>query len=468
MTTTDLQSRDTGRSRRWALALVACVVVMDILDLTILNVAVPTIQAQLNANDAAIQWMVAGYATVFAVMLVTGGRLGDIFGYRLILMLGLAGFSLASLVCGLAPNADLLVAARLVQGVAAAMMLPQVSSLVQGMFAPSERVGALGMFGVLGGTAAVAGPLVGGALIAADPFGLGWRTIFLVNVPIGLALLVIAPRFLPSMRAPDRPAIDVTGTLMATATLAALMVPLVQGREAGWPWWSLASLALTPVLAVATWRHSLTRTRTHGSALIVPELLRNSDFRRGITMASAFQFALSGLLFVLTLELQRSGGLSPGEVGLVHAPFAIGSAIGIGLVSRRLVPRFGARLVTGGALLMIAALAALGWEIAEALHWWWLLPTMAVLGLGMGCASGPIPPISLSEVVPNHAGAASGNLKAFQQLGGAVGVAAVGGLFLSIERLAFPAALAAIGLALGVVALLALHVRDDLQVFARG
>lgn len=460
-------TRAADRTRTAALALVAGVVVMDILDLTILNVAIPTVQAQLNADDAAIQWMIAGYATVFAVMLVTGGRLGDILGYRRVLILGLGFFTLASLVCGLAPDANWLVAARLAQGVAAAMMLPQVSSLVQVMFAPNERVAALGMFGILGGTAAVAGPLVGGALIAANPFDLGWRSIFLVNVPVGLALVALAPRVLPRGRAPDRPTIDLGGTVLATLTLFALMVPLVQGRQAGWPWWSFALLAATPPLAVATWRHSVARTRSVGSALVVPELLGDRDFRRGITMAAAFQFALSGLLFILTLELQRRLGLTPGEVGLVHAPFAIGSAVGIGMMARRLVPRLGARLVTAGALLMVAALGILGWQIVAAQHWWRLLPTMAVLGLGMGCASGPIPPISLSEVTPNHAGAASGNLKAFQQLGGAVGIAVIGGVFLSAPRAPFAVALAAIALALALVALLATRVRPDLRVFAR-
>lgn len=462
-----------GRQRSQALAVLGCVLVIDILDLTIVNVAIPTLQVRLAVGDAAVQWLVAGYATIFAVLIVSGGRLGDIYGYRRMLSAGLIGFVAASIVCGAAPDATWLVIARLVQGAAAAMMLPQIGSLVQLMYAPHERVGALGMFGVLGGTAAVAGPLIGGLLISADLFGLGWRPIFLVNVPVGLGVLIAARRLLPKARSAYAPRLDVPGTMLMTALLVALMVPLVQGRALGWPVWSLAMLGCVPPLLFATFAYSRWRMPRDGSALLVLDLFRERSFSLGVALIVLFQMTIAGLLFILTLVLQDGLRFSPGRVGLVHGPFALGVALGIGVLSRRILPRIGPKLVAIGAAIMAFGLLALRFELAGgSVTLWTLMPTMALTGLGMGVLSGPLSPIALSEVDVAHAGAASGMMRSLQEIGGALGIAGIGGTYLMASAGGSPVTsfertvLAALSL-LAVIFVGALFLPSNLRVFGR-
>jgi len=219
----------TPKRRQMALVVVAGAFMMDLIDLTIVNVALPSIQRDLSADTAQMQWMVAGYAVAFAILLITGGRLGDTHGYRRLFMIGMAGFTLTSLLCGLSVSGPMLVAARLAQGATAALMLPQVMSLIQVMYPPAERIVALSVFGVLGGVAAVLGPVIGGLLIEADLFGLGWRPIFLINGPLGLIGLYAAWRLLPPGRSPHGGGVDLTGTALVAATLLALMLPLLQG-----------------------------------------------------------------------------------------------------------------------------------------------------------------------------------------------------------------------------------------------
>lgn len=463
------------RARTWALVVIACVLVMDILDLTIVNVAVPTLQTRFGAGETAVQWMVAGYATVFAILLVTGGRLGDIVGYRRMLIGGMGGFVLASALCGFAPDPQWLVAARLVQGITAAMMLPQIMSLVQILYPPRERIAALGVFGILGGTAAVAGPLIGGLLIGANLFGLGWRAIFLVNLPVGLATMAAAGVLLPAGGSLHRPRLDVTGTLLVTMTLAAVMVPLVEGRALGWPAWCIVLLCCAFPLAAVLIAYSRRRMARDGSAAIIPDLFHQRSFSLGFVMITLYQAAIAGLLFTLTQMLQQGLGFSAMQVGVAHVPFAIGSAIGIGLLARKVLPRIGPGLLVAGAGLMAAALILLVVQIAAG----WasvsgLFPVMFALGLGMGMLSGPLSQITLSEVDVGHAGGASGMMKSTQELGGAIGVALIGGLFYSLrdrpgaattEHAFMVTAVLIAGLILTVGAL-ALRVPRSLPIFA--
>jgi len=418
---------------RLAVLVAAVTLVMDILDLTIVNVAIPSLQASFGAGAAVAQWMVAGYATVFAILLVTGGRLGDIYGYRRILMLGMGGFVLASLGCGAAVTPVQLIAARLVQGGAAAMMLPQVMSLVQILYPPHRRVSILSVFGVLGGAAAVAGPVLGGLIIGADWFGLGWRPIFLINGPVGLLALALARLCLPSGGSPRAPRLDLPGMILSAVTVLAVMFPLIEGRDFGWPGWCFALLGGAVPLALLLARYSLGRMRRDGSALIVPDLFRIPAFARGLAVSVSFEAAASGLLFTLSLLLQQGLGLSPAAAGLAHVPYALGVAVGIGGLTRRILPRVGARLLGWGALVMGCGLTGLllllGLAPPAALTPLTLSPVLLAMGLGMGLVTGPLSPLALSEVDPGHAGAASGLLKTVQQLGGAFGVAAAGGLF---------------------------------------
>lgn len=464
-----------GSQRPWALTVVVCVVFLNVIDVTILNVAIPTIQRELGAGDTSIQWLVAGYASVFGILLMTGGRLGDIYGYRRVLVVGLVGFIVTSLICGLASSSLQLVVSRMAQGATAALMTPQVTSMVQLLYRPRERVAILGLFGVLGGAAAVAGPLIGGILIDADLFGLGWRMIFLVNLPFGLLLLVGALRFLPVTRSALAPTLDVAGVLLVTLCFVAVLVPLVEGRALGWPAWCLALLASSPLLLLATVRYSRSRVRRVGSAMLVPSLFRDQAFTTGIAISALFQATMAGTLFVLTIALQYGLGFSPRDVGLVHAPFAVGVATGIGVLARNVLPRIKSLLVIFGATIMGLGLTIVCWQIRSGeVDMLPYLPTMGVLGLGAGAILGSLSPITLSEVNTDVAGAASGTMKSMQEFGGALGVAVFGGIYLSIAepsaseavREAVTASTAATLAVLLLIAALAWTVPKNLKVFA--
>lgn len=421
------------KHHRLAVLIAAVTLVMDILDLTIVNVAIPSLRGFFGADGAVAQWMVAGYATVFAILLATGGRMGDIYGYRRMLMIGMAGFVLASLGCGVAQEARQLIAARLLQGGAAALMLPQVMSLVQILYPPHKRVAILSVFGVLGGAAAVTGPVLGGLIIGADLFGLGWRPIFLINLPVGLLALALAPLCLPTGGSPHAPRLDLPGMALSAMAVLAVMLPLIQGPDLGWPLWCWLSLAAAPLLVLLLARYSRWKMRRDGSALIVPALFQVPAFAHGLAVIVSFEAAVSGLLFTLSLLLQQGLGMSPAQAGLAHVPYAIGASVGIAGLTRRILPKLGARLLGVGALVMgsgvAVLLALLALVPAGLLTPLTLAPVLLAMGLGMGLVVGPLSPLALSEVDTGHAGAASGLLKTVQQLGGAFGVAAAGGLF---------------------------------------
>lgn len=471
----------SGRRRSVALAVVAIAMVLDLVDMTIMNVAVPTLQARFGASDSEVQWMVAGYSTVFALLLITGGRLGDIFGYKRAFLIGVGGFTLTSLFCGLALTPAQLVAARLMQGGAAAIMLPQVMSLTQIMYPPHERVAALSLFGVLGGLAAVLGPVIGGALIGANLFGLEWRPIFLVNLPVGLIAIACAIRVLPGGGSDRRPRLDLAGTAMVMVLLFVLIFPLIQGRDYGWPLWLFAMMACAPPLALALAVYSRHRMRRDGSALIVPDLFRARGFTMGLVTTLAFQVAIGGLLFILALALQRGFGFTAAQVGIAHIPYAFGASFAIGLLSRKALPRFGPIIISLGAGVMALALASLvallNWPGAVTSHPLILAPSLLLMGLGMGLAGGPLPPCTLSEVDVGYAGSASGLLKATQQLGAAMGTAAIGTFYFGVDSgvaadgvqaiRAFSLAAAVIGMGLLLAGAVAFAIPRDLRIRGR-
>lgn len=470
--------RLTQRQRSIALAIVATAMMLDLIDMTIINVAVPTLQARLGASDAEVQWMVAGYSTIFALLLITGGRIGDIIGYKRAFLAGVAGFTLTSLLCGLAQDPGQLVAARLLQGAAAAIMLPQVMSLTQIMYPPHERVSALGLFGVLGGLAAILGPVVGGFLISADLFGLGWRLIFLVNLPVGIVALFLGARILPAGRSASRPRLDVVGTALVMLLLFALIFPLIQGRDYGWPLWCFVLMGSSVPVAAILARYSRARMERDGSALIVPSLFKAGGFSIGLTTTLAFQIATGGLMFVLTLAMQRGLGFSAAQVGVAHIPYAFGASFAIGMLSRKALPRYGPVIISWGAVMMIVGLIGLTllfrhpeWVPATPLT---LAPALLLMGLGMGLAGGPLPPCTLSEADVSYAGSASGLLKATQQVGAAIGASAIGALFFmsqpdiggkpseAIDAFSLSAALVCVMLT--IVALLALGIPRQLKI----
>lgn len=464
----------TPKRRQMALVVVAGAFMMDLIDLTIVNVALPSIQRDLSADTAQMQWMVAGYAVAFAILLITGGRLGDTHGYRRLFMIGMAGFTLTSLLCGLSVSGPMLVVARLAQGATAALMLPQVMSLIQVMYPPAERIVALSVFGVLGGVAAVLGPVIGGLLIEANLFGLGWRPIFLINGPLGLIGLYAAWRLLPSGRSPHGGGVDLPGTVLIAATLLALMLPLLQGREAGWPLWCLILLACAPLLALLFIRHIRQRAGA-GTGLVDPILFVNRGFSIGLGMSLCFQATTAGLLFILTLTLQYGLGCTPLETALVHVPYALGASVAIGGVARRALPRMGLRLPLLGVAVMLSgmlALAAMIWGQSGLVL---LGVALLLTGTGMGLVGGPTGPITLSDVELIHAGSASGTLKAVQQLGAASGAALIGGTYFTLAhdltaeaaRNAFLATMPLLVLLLMMVGFLITRLPRDLRLFKK-
>jgi MFS family permease len=279
------------RARTLAFATLTVAFVMDVLDSTIVNIAIPAIRADLGAGSVSVQWMVAGYSMAFAMLLISGGRMGDVFGYRRMFIGGMPGFTLASMLCGLVRTPTELIVARLVQGATAACMGPQVLALVQLLYLPYERVRALSFFGVLGGLTAVLGPVIGGALIEANVGGPGWRAIFLMNLPIGVAGIVAAWYLLPSGRSPDRLRIDWVGNVLVVALLFALVFPLVEARALGWPWWCFGLLAATVPTGLPLWWHLQQRTAHDGSALIDPTMFRDGSFFNGLLTSLIFAVA---------------------------------------------------------------------------------------------------------------------------------------------------------------------------------
>jgi EmrB/QacA subfamily drug resistance transporter len=421
--------------RRWvALAVVLSAGFMQLVDISIVNVAIPSIQRDLDATYAEIQWVLAGYQLAFAVMLITGGRLGDIFGRKRLFMAGMAGFTLASALCGLAQSPGMLIGSRVLQGLMGAVMFPQILSVIQVTFPPRERGAALGMFGATIGLATITGPLVGGLLIDADLLGLGWRPIFLVNVPIGVAALAVAARYLVESRAPRALRLDPGGVVIVTAGLLLLVYPLVQGRELDWPPWTFLSMAAAvPVLAgFAVYERR--KKALDGSPLVDPDLFRERGFVAGLAVAGIFFMGIPAFFLTFSLWLQIGLGFTALRSGLTGAPFAVGSALA-SAASVRLAPSLGRRILSAGCLLLVAGMAALIWTVDRyggAVHSWQLLPALLVCGLGLGSVVAPLVNVVLAGIRGQDAGAASGVLSTVQQVGGAVGVAVIGVVFFGL------------------------------------
>ena len=404
-----------------------------VLDFFIVNVALPSMQRELHASSAALEWVVAGYALTSAVFLLAAGRLGDRFGRRRMFSLGVAVFTVASALCGVAPNAPVLVAARLLQGVGGAMISPSVLALIGVLYAGAARARAIGVYATSMGVAAASGQLLGGVLLNADVFGLGWRTVFLINVPIGVLALVAVRRVVSESRSPEGADIDLVGLLLATGSLTALVLPLVDGRDAGWAWWTWVSLAASPLLAgefVARQRAACRRGR---APLLDPALFVIRSFTAGTLTQLAFWAGQASYFLVLALYLQLGRGMSALDSGAVFTILAA-SYLVASMRAPALVARWGRDTIVAGALAlavghvaMLVAVATIGVRGDVLL----LAPGLLLAGAGMGLCLAPITATVLSSVDPQRAGAVSGALATTQQVGNALGVAIVGAVFFS-------------------------------------
>lgn len=389
----------TRRQKTLALLTLIVALVLEIVDLTIVNTALPAIKADVGADAEASQWIVAGYSLAFALLLMAGGRLGDSFGYRRIFLLGVAGFTVSSALCGLAANAEQLVAARLLQGATGAIMSPQFMALMQVLFAPLERVSKLALFGVLGGLSAIAGPIIGGLLIEADVLGLGWRIVFLINLPIGLAAIVAGWLWLPETRSTRPAGYDLIGMVLFGGAVAAMIAPLMRVEGVGWSLGGTLSLGAAAVLGALGWRHVSARVANSRAALFDPALFSIPSFRLGLSLAMTFSLASAGFLLVFAFALQVEFGQTPLVTGLLHMPFGLGAMFGIGVLGRRFLPRIGRWiLVAGGLTMAAAALLAMAVIGMPSFPWVALVPLLMLAGTGMGMISGCIPPVTVTLV----------------------------------------------------------------------
>jgi MFS family permease len=404
------------------------------IDLFIVNVALPTIQSDLHASTSTLEWVLAGYGVAFALLLVIGGRLGDALGRRRVLTWGLAAFTATSLICGLAPTATVLVLARIAQGAAAALLVPQVFSIMQATTRGEQRARTLGYYAAAAGLAMVLGQVLGGVLVAADIAGAGWRPIFLVNVPIGVAVILLVTRTLPESRASNPIGVDRWGTVLLGGALLALLVPLLEGRALGWPVWCWALLLLAPVLAASYFAVARRLERSGGVPLLPPTLLRMPTMRHGVLIAVPVFAGFGGFMFVFALVFQTGLSYSPLTAGLALTPAAIGYLV-MSLQTSRLVARYGRWVLVTGAIVQVAGLLVLtattlyAWPDISVLD---LTPGALLYGVGQGAIAPVLFRVILSGVPTEAAGAGSGVLTTTQQTSLALGVATLGSLFVGV------------------------------------
>ncbi|MEU8779575.1 MFS transporter [Streptomyces sp. NPDC048606] len=407
---------------------------LPLIDFFIVNVALPSIERDLAAGPALLELVVGGYGVAYAVLLVLGGRVGDTLGRRRLFLVGMAAFGVTSLACGLAPTAWTLVAARVAQGAASALMLPQVLATIQATTEGPRRARAMSLYGATAGLSMVAGQILGGVLVAADVAGTGWRAVFLVNVPVVVLGLVLGVRAVPETRSARPAAVDVPGTLLLALSLVSLLLPLTEGRAAGWPAWTWFSLACFPLAAVSFYLVERRADRRGRTPLVPPSLLGLVSLRRGLAVVLPFSVGFSGFMFVLAVVFQRELRMGPVAAGLALVPMAV-AFFGASLAGPRLVGRYGTRVVSAGGVLQAAGIALLlvtlrhgPQQPGPAV----LAPGVALAGLGQGLQLPVLMRLMLSDVPAERAGVGGGVMITAQQSALALGVATLGGLFLAL------------------------------------
>ncbi len=427
----------TGRARSAALISLLLASTMELIDTTIVNVSLPSIEADLGASGSQLQWMVAAYPLAFAVALITGSRLGDAFGRKRLFVGGLVAFVAMSAACGLAPNSETLIAFRALQGLGAAAMIPQVMSNIQVMYAPEERAKAMGAFTGLAGIATVAGPVLGAVLTEADIAGSGWRAIFLVNVPVGIGALYAALRFIPESRSTARPNLDPLGVLMLAGGLLAVLYPLTMGREQGWPAWVFALIVVGGVLLTRFVVSQRRAEREGREPLVALSLYRERSFAGGSAVLMLLFVSMGAYFLAQTIYLQAGLGWSVLKAGLTGIPFAVTTAAMAGFGVVVLAPKIGRRVLQIGALVLAAGAVVLAITVQLATpdtSFWAFIPGFVVAGAGFGLMVAPIGMFTVADVPVEHAGSASGLFNTTSQLANAIGVAVLGTVFFEIAE----------------------------------
>jgi EmrB/QacA subfamily drug resistance transporter len=464
VTPTPATRRSTAAApARWmGFGVVLVVAVMNLLDSTITQTAAPAIRHQLDGSYADLEWLTAAYTLAMSVTLLLGGRLGDVFGRRRVLLAGIVGFVAASTLCAIAPSIATLIAARVLQGVTAAAMLPQTFGLIREMFGDAGQQKAFAVFGPVMGLGMICGPIVGGALVDADIAGIGWRAIFLVNVPLGLAAFAVGRVYLPRNPAatPDH-RFDTVSVVLAVAAGFCLIFPLIQGRQDGWPAWSFAMLVAGAGLIAAFGVHQSRRLRRGAAPLVDPAILTRRPYVAGLVVVVGFFGAMGGMVLSLNVMFQTGLGFSPLACGVATMAIAVAAAPG-SIVSSILLPRLGRTTIHIGAALMATGLAATIAVLASCgsgLSAWDCTGPLAIAGFGMGLVFVPMADVILAGVAPHEIGSASGLLEAVQQMASSLGIALAGTVLFgqlgsALGRGAFVSATAvALGASVGLLAL---------------
>jgi MFS family permease len=430
--TTDKSSAPTPGPRRASIIIVLLLgAFLPPLDFYIVNLALPAIGNGLRTTGAQLQLIVSCYASAYAVFLITGGRLGDLYGRKRMFITGMAGFIIASAICGLAPNGSVLILGRILQGASAAVMAPQVLATIRTIFSTAEQPRVIGLYGSVFGLASIVGQLFGGVLITLHPLGLTWQSIFLINVPIGIVALLGALRFLPEAKPLSQPKVDLTGVLLLSLLLGSIIYPLTRGREAGWPAWTFISFAASiPLLVLFIWFEGWL-AKVGGSPLVDLKLFKNPTFVAGLAMAFLF-YCISVFFLTFGIYLQSGLGWTCLASGIGILPFAFGFFAGT-LRSAKLYAQMGNHILSVGFGLLACGFATTAGTLRAGFG-----PGI-VFYLGLVCAGvgqGLLQPstvrIVLTEVEPEQAGLAAGVVTSILQVGSAVGVAAVGSVFFTV------------------------------------
>jgi EmrB/QacA subfamily drug resistance transporter len=447
--------------------------VMDLLDSTIAQTAAPAIQADLGGTYTDLEWITAGYTLAMAVGLLAGGRLGDIFGRRRVLLYGMGGFVAASMLCALAPSTQALIACRALQGAVGAVMIPQGFGLIRELFGDEGQAKAFAVFGPVMGMTAVLGPVIGGALVDADLFGTGWRAIFLVNLPLGLAAIALGLRHLPDSEPAARgQRLDIASVGLAAVGVFALVFPLVQGREQGWPAW-MVGLGVAGVAVLAVFGRRQGRLTGDRRPLVETSVLRRRQYVSGLALVVCFIGAMGGMILTFNVMLQAGKGFSPLECGVATITIPVLAIFG-SITSSVLLERLGRTTIHIGTVVMAAGLLicdlvlrSQGGDVSA----WALTAPLAVTGYGMGMIFVPMFDVILAGVAPHQLGTASGLLESVQQFGMSLGIAVMGTVlfgaldgagpdeFVSASTHALPVAIAFLVAAFSVTWLLPRHAR---------
>ena len=422
----------TWPARRWtALAVLLAAGFMDLLDTSIVNVAIPSIRRDLHANYAVIQWLIAGYLLAVAVGLITGGRLGDLYGRKRVFLIGVVGFGLMSLCCGLAPTPMFLVLARVLQGLCAAIMIPQILSVIQVSFPREEQAKALALYSTVAGIAVMSGPLLAGLLL--NVFGFSWRSIFLINVPVSIIVTFAALAIVTESRSQDAQQLDLGGVALISSALFALVFGVIEGRELGWPSWVFAlMIAAIPLLASFA-LYERRRERSGRSPLVPMTLFNNRSFSTGLVVVIVFFSGLVGFYLAFTVFLQLGLGYDPLQSALTTFPSSVGLIIAAQL-SAKIAQRLGRSMLAIGAIVMAGAQVALILTIhhfGSRLSPWDVRPVIFIFGMGMGLILPSLADVIIAGVPERHAGAASGVINTGMQVGNAAGVAIIGVILFS-------------------------------------